>query len=87
MVRDIAEVVAALCRVGVATGPDLVRTLDVSYRNDMNRLRAAVALHIHPRTLDYRLRRVREVTAADPGSTKGVRVLTAAVARLLAGAC
>ena len=45
-----------------------------------------VALHIHPRTLDYRLRRVREVTAIDPGSTKGVRVLTAAVARLLAGA-
>jgi hypothetical protein len=70
----------------LANGPDLVRTLDVYYRNDMNRLRAAVALHIHPRTLDYRLRRVREVTAVDPGSTKGVRVLTAAVARLLAGA-
>ncbi|MEU5265675.1 helix-turn-helix domain-containing protein [Amycolatopsis sp. NPDC021455] len=70
----------------LANGPDLVRTLDVYYRNDMNRLRAAVALHIHPRTLDYRLRRVREVTAVDPGSTKGVRVLSAAVARLLAGA-
>jgi hypothetical protein len=70
----------------LANGPDLVRTLDVYYRNDMNRLRAAVALHIHPRTLDYRLRRVREATAIDPGSTKGVRVLTAAVARLLAGA-
>jgi PucR-like helix-turn-helix protein len=70
----------------LANGPDLVTTLDVYYRNDMNRLRAAVALHVHPRTLDYRLRRVREVTGMDPGSTKGIRVLTAAVARLLAGA-
>ncbi|WP_410667749.1 PucR family transcriptional regulator [Amycolatopsis sp. cmx-4-68] len=70
----------------LANGPDLVTTLDVYYRHDMNRLRAAVALHIHPRTLDYRLRRVREVTGVDPSSTKGVRVLTAAVARLLAGA-
>ncbi|WP_235190787.1 helix-turn-helix domain-containing protein [Amycolatopsis rifamycinica] len=61
-------------------------TLDVYYRGDMNRLAAAVALHIHPRTLDYRLRRVREVTGLDPASTKGIRVLTAAVARLLAGA-
>jgi hypothetical protein len=70
----------------LTTGPDLVTTLDLYYRNDMNRLRAAVALHIHPRTLDYRLRRVREVTGVDPGSTKGIRILTAAVARLLAGA-
>ncbi|MDQ7808661.1 helix-turn-helix domain-containing protein [Amycolatopsis sp. A133] len=70
----------------LANGPDLVTTLDVYYRSDMNRLRAAVALHVHPRTLDYRLRRVREVTGFDPGSTKGIRVLTAAVARLLAGA-
>ncbi|MGW4058136.1 PucR family transcriptional regulator [Amycolatopsis sp. NPDC004747] len=70
----------------LANGPDLVRTLDVYYRNDMNRLPAAVALHIHPRTLDYRLRRVREVTGVDPASTKGIRILTAAVARLLAGA-
>ncbi|WP_410606730.1 PucR family transcriptional regulator [Amycolatopsis sp. lyj-109] len=70
----------------LANGPDLVTTLDVYYRNDMNRLRAAVALHIHPRTLDYRLRRVREVTGVDPVTTKGIRILTAAVARLLAGA-
>ncbi|WP_410643470.1 PucR family transcriptional regulator [Amycolatopsis sp. lyj-346] len=70
----------------LANGPDLVKTLDGYYRNDMNRLRAAVTLHIHPRTLDYRLRRVREVTGIDPASTKGIRILTAAVARLLAGA-
>ncbi len=43
------------------------------------------ALHIHPRTLDYRLRRIRELAGMDPGSYQGVRALGAAVARTLAG--
>jgi hypothetical protein len=68
----------------LATGPDLVATLRAYYANDMIRTRAAAALHIHPRTLDYRLRRVREVTGIDPGSTVGVRLLSATVARTLA---
>ncbi|MBE1589151.1 PucR family transcriptional regulator [Nonomuraea angiospora] len=67
-------------------GPDLVPTLDAYYRNDMNRLRTAESLHIHPRTLDYRLRRVRELVGIEPGSTHGVRVLSTTVTRLLAGA-
>ncbi|MEO3875724.1 helix-turn-helix domain-containing protein [Nonomuraea sp. B12E4] len=70
----------------LSDGPDLVMTLDDYYRNDMNRLRTATSLHIHPRTLDYRLRRVRELTGIDPGTTRGVRVLSTAVARILAGA-
>jgi len=61
-----------------------VATLHAYYANDMNRARCAAALHIHPRTLDYRLRRVREVAGVDPGSTVGVRLLSAAVARALA---
>jgi PucR C-terminal helix-turn-helix domain len=65
-------------------GPDLVATLDAYYQQDMNRLRTAAALCIHPRTLDYRLARVRELTGLDPGSTRGVRVLSTAVARILA---
>ncbi|MDG4789272.1 helix-turn-helix domain-containing protein [Micromonospora sp. WMMD1102] len=65
-------------------GPDLVATLGAYYANDMNRTSAAAALHIHPRTLDYRLRRVREITGVDPGSTVGVRLLSATVARTLA---
>ncbi|WP_158624260.1 CdaR family transcriptional regulator [Micromonospora sp. HM5-17] len=68
----------------LATGPDLVATLRAYYANDMNRTSTAAALHIHPRTLDYRLRRVREVTGIDPGSTVGVRLLSTAVARTLA---
>lgn len=67
-------------------GPDLFATLDAYYRHDMNRGPTAAALNIHPRTLDYRLRRVRELTDIDPGSTHGVRVLSAVVTRGLSGA-
>ncbi|GII89035.1 hypothetical protein Ssi03_70250 [Sphaerisporangium siamense] len=70
----------------LASGPDLVTTLDAYYRADMNRLAAAAVLHIHPRTLDYRLQRVRELTNVDPGSVRGVRILSTTVARVLAGA-
>lgn len=75
------EVARRLCG-----GPDLVVTLDAYYRNDMNRLLTSASLCIHPRTLDYRLRRVRELVGIDPGSTRGVRVLSTAVTRTLAGA-
>lgn len=67
-------------------GPDLLVTLDAYYGHDMNRGATAAALNVHPRTLDYRLRRVRELTGIDPGSTHGVRVLTAVVVRTLSGA-
>jgi hypothetical protein len=69
----------------LAGGPDLVTTLDAYYRLDMNRLHTAGALCIHPRTLDYRFRRIRELVGMDPGSLHGVRVLSAVVARVLAG--
>jgi hypothetical protein len=61
----------------LAAGPDLVTTLDCYYRNDMHRLHTARSLNIHPRTLDYRLQRAREMTGMAPGSTQGVRVLSA----------
>ncbi|MFC4117823.1 PucR family transcriptional regulator [Nonomuraea zeae] len=68
----------------LSDGPDLVSTLHAYYRHDMNRAAASAALRIHPRTLDYRLRRARKVTGIEPGSTLGVRMLGTAVARLLA---
>jgi PucR C-terminal helix-turn-helix domain len=64
----------------LAAGPSLVGTLHAYYSNDMRRLETASALNVHPRTLDYRLRRVRDMTGIDPGSTMGVRTLSAAVA-------
>ncbi|GAA2619916.1 helix-turn-helix domain-containing protein [Actinomadura fulvescens] len=69
----------------LAGGPDLVATLDAYYQHDMNRLHTAGALRIHPRTLDYRLRRARELVEMDPGSLQGVRVLSAVVTHVLAG--
>ncbi|TDD87155.1 PucR family transcriptional regulator [Actinomadura rubrisoli] len=68
----------------LSSGPDLVATLDSYYRHDMNRMATAAHLHIHPRTVDYRLRRARELTGIAPTTTRGVRVLSTAVARLLA---
>ncbi|HEX6685966.1 MAG TPA: helix-turn-helix domain-containing protein [Candidatus Limnocylindrales bacterium] len=73
--RSIGELLAA--------GPDLVRTLNAFYQHDMNRLRAANALNIHPRTLDYRIHRARDLTGLHPASTRGVRVISAAVAHAL----
>ncbi|MFF7264547.1 PucR family transcriptional regulator [Streptomyces sp. NPDC008159] len=67
-------------------GPDLLVTLDAYYRYDMHRGATAAALNVHTRTLDYRLRRVRELTGIDPGSTRGVRVLSSVVTRRLSGA-
>ncbi|MEV4110184.1 helix-turn-helix domain-containing protein [Nonomuraea sp. NPDC049695] len=80
------EIDAWLCAFGrqLSDGPDLVPTLHAYYRHDMNRTAASAALRIHPRTLDYRLQRVRKVTGLEPGSTLGVRMLSTAVARLLA---
>ncbi|WP_128429490.1 PucR family transcriptional regulator [Streptomyces cyaneus] len=67
-------------------GSDLLLTLDAYYHHDMHRGTTATALNVHTRTVDYRLRRVRELTGIDPGSTNGVRVLSAVVARMLSGA-
>lgn len=68
----------------LASGPNLVETLYAYYCHDMGRLATASALIIHPRTLDYRLQRVREITGLDPASTAGVRVLSVVVARIRA---
>jgi hypothetical protein len=66
------------------TGSNLIGTLEAYYRHDMSRVAAATALCIHPRTLDYRLRRVRTLTGVDPGSTRGVRLLSTVTTLALA---
>ncbi|MFI0374176.1 PucR family transcriptional regulator [Actinomadura sp. 1N219] len=68
----------------LSRGPDLVATLDVYYRHDMKRMATATHLYVHPRTLDYRLRRTRELTGIDPTTTHGIRTLSATVTRVLA---
>ena len=63
----------------LADGPELIATLDGYFAADFDRRRAAGNLHIHPNTLDYRLRRVAELTGLSVGTSKGVQVLGAAL--------
>ncbi|WP_033262116.1 PucR family transcriptional regulator [Amycolatopsis vancoresmycina] len=60
--------------------PELVETLETYLALDTNRRRAAARLHVHPNTVDYRLRRVRDLTGIDPLHPTGLARLTAATA-------
>jgi hypothetical protein len=60
--------------------PDLPLTLSVYLENDLDRRRTAAALHVHPNTLDYRLRRIVELTGLDPATSRGLQLLGAALA-------
>ncbi len=65
--------------------PDLGRTLAAYLQHDMDRRRTAGALHVHPNTLDYRLKRIVELTGLEPATTRGLQLLAGAVtARRLA---
>lgn len=58
---------------------DLVETVEVYFACDLERRQAAATLHVHPNTLDYRLRRVRALTGVDVSSLAGASVLRAAL--------
>jgi sugar diacid utilization regulator len=60
--------------------PDLPHTLAVYLEHDLDRRRTASALHVHPNTLDYRLRRIVELTGLDPSTSRGLQLLGAALA-------
>jgi hypothetical protein len=76
----LADVLTALDQ-----GPELVETLEGYFAADFDRRRAAGALNIHPNTLDYRLKRVGELTGLSVSKAHGLQVLGAAlVARRLA---
>jgi hypothetical protein len=60
--------------------PDLPHTLEVYLDNDLDRRRTSAALHIHPNTFDYRLRRIVELTGIDPTTSRGLQLLGAAIA-------
>jgi hypothetical protein len=60
--------------------PDLQHTLEVYLAHDLDRRKTAAALHVHPNTLDYRLRRIVELTGLDPSSSRGLQLLGAALA-------
>jgi len=62
------------------SNPDLHRTLECYLSTDLDRRRTAAALHVHPNTLDYRLRRIIELTGLDPSTARGLQLLGAATA-------
>ncbi|MFI9402132.1 PucR family transcriptional regulator [Nocardia sp. NPDC052316] len=63
--------------------PELRETLQIYIETDLSRVRSAERLGIHPNTVDYRLRRIGELTGFDPARASGVWYLRSAlVARM-----
>ncbi|HEX7304003.1 helix-turn-helix domain-containing protein [Lentzea sp.] len=63
----------------LAEHPDLLHTLREFLGNDHNRHRTAEKLHLHRNTLNYRLRRVAELTGYNPADPADVRLLAASL--------
>lgn len=59
--------------------PELVELLDSYFRHDLDRTKTARALHVHPNTVNNRLRRVASIVGIDPSGFEGIMVLGAAM--------
>ncbi|WP_054811782.1 PucR family transcriptional regulator [Nocardia arizonensis] len=59
--------------------PELLETLQRHIANNLNRQRTARALHVHTNTVDYRLKRIGQLTGFDPSEASGLWYLRAAV--------
>ncbi|MFE6506886.1 PucR family transcriptional regulator [Nocardioides sp. NPDC057767] len=57
--------------------PDLLDTLRAYVAASGRRAETAEALHVHPNTLDYRLRRVHKLTGVDPTHPQGSQLVRA----------
>lgn len=65
---------------------ELVETLETHIAHDLSRQLTARTLHVHANTVDYRLKRVAQLTGFDPTRPSGLRQLQAAlIARRLEG--
>ncbi len=60
-------------------GTDLRRTLEALFDCGLDRQRTTAALHIHRRSLTYRIQRIRELTGLDPSTAHGIQLLRAAL--------
>jgi hypothetical protein len=60
---------------------DLLETLEAFLECELDRRRTAQQLHVHPNTLDYRLRRIAELTGLEPGRPRDLVQLELALAR------
>ncbi|HEU5470707.1 MAG TPA: helix-turn-helix domain-containing protein [Actinophytocola sp.] len=75
------EILAALVQPLTRT-PELLQTLALHVHCGLNRRRTAKELHVHPNTVDYRLRKIGELTGLDPTHPDQLaRIRAALVAR------
>ncbi|WP_342213241.1 helix-turn-helix domain-containing protein [Nocardia wallacei] len=66
--------------------PELLQTLACHLANNFNRQRTASTMHIHTNTVDYRLKRITQLTGCDPTTPNGLWYLRSALtARNYAG--
>jgi hypothetical protein len=63
----------------VLAQPMLYETLEALIQADFNRNNAAKSIFVHRSTIDYRLRRIEELTGYDPMTSSGAQVLRAAM--------
>lgn len=59
----------------------LLETLETFVACELDRRETAQRLHVHPNTLDYRLRRISELTALEPGRPHDLALLELALAQ------
>ncbi|MFC6882388.1 MULTISPECIES: PucR family transcriptional regulator [Actinomadura] len=59
--------------------PALLRTLECHLANGLDRRRTGTALHIHPNTVTYRVRRICELTGLDPARPADLQLINAAL--------
>ncbi|NKY52683.1 PucR family transcriptional regulator [Nocardia vermiculata] len=59
--------------------PELLTTLQTHISNNLNRQRTARHLHVHTNTVDYRLKRIAQLTGLDPTHSTGLWQLRSAL--------
>lgn len=59
--------------------PELLETLQTHISNNLNRQRTARLLHVHTNTVDYRLKRIGQLTGFDPAQASGLWYLRSAL--------
>jgi hypothetical protein len=62
-------------------GTGLLETLEAFLDCGLDRRKTSERLHVHPNTLDYRLRRIAELTGLEPGRPRDLALLELALAR------
>ncbi|MFI6092873.1 PucR family transcriptional regulator [Streptomyces sp. NPDC051218] len=63
----------------LADGPDLPTTLRTYFASNLDRRETAARLHVHPNTVDYRLRRIATLTGLDLAAHTDLLTLRAAL--------